>query len=269
MKKPVYIFLVLLCPIFVFSQKVEIGGKVKISIMEEQNTSDSLVVWLPDSTIARRHVSSLPKELPANPTAGDMLYFDGTNWQLLSQGTDGQTLQLNSGMPSWTDCNLSLGQFYKGGYIFYLDATGCHGLVVAPGDQNTGAEWGCSGDEIGGTSSALGTGQSNTDTIVNGCAEAGIAARLCDDLVYGGYDDWLLPSKDELNLMWENLADPDGNNNNSGTGDSNNIGGFGSVHYWSSTEDDSDFAWRQDLGNGNQGSDVKGHNYGVRAVRAF
>ena len=36
---------------------------------------------------------------------------------------------------------LSIGDTYQGGIIFYLDASGCHGLIAAPSDQSTGIVW--------------------------------------------------------------------------------------------------------------------------------
>jgi hypothetical protein len=50
----------------------------------------------------------------------------------------------------------------------------------------------------------------------------GVAARKCDDLALNGYDDWFLPSKDELNQMYLQRSV---------------IGGFHKC-YWSSSEDD-------------------------------
>ncbi|RIV23609.1 hypothetical protein DYU11_11550 [Fibrisoma montanum] len=38
-----------------------------------------------------------------NPTAGDLLYFDGTSWNRLPKGTDGQTLKIVSGQPAWSN----------------------------------------------------------------------------------------------------------------------------------------------------------------------
>lgn len=89
---------------------------------------------------------------------------------------------------------------------------------------------------------------------MSGCAEAGIAARLCNDLVIDIYDDWYLPSKDELNKLYLNIVA---------------IGGFASSLYWSSTENISNFAWFQNFTNGFQNYLSKNNSNYVRAVRAF
>jgi len=89
---------------------------------------------------------------------------------------------------------------------------------------------------------------------MTGCNEAGIAARLCGDLVLGGYSDWYLPSKDELDQLYLNRVA---------------IGGFANLFYWSSTEFDNGGAWIQYFLNGNQFGNGKYDNVVVRAVRAF
>ena len=63
------------------------------------------------------------------------------------------------------------GKTYAGGLIFYLDTTDGSGIVAAPVDQSATAVWGCEDDyiEIGGTSSEIGTGQTNTSLIVSSC----------------------------------------------------------------------------------------------------
>jgi len=159
---------------------------------------------------------------------------------------------------SFTTSNFSIGQNYGGGIIFYIDGTGSHGLIAAQIDQNTGtgAQWGCIGTLISGTSTAIGTGQANTTRIVNGCSTAGIAARICNDLVLNGYNDWFLPSKDELNQMYLQRT---------------LIGGFAPDTYWSSTEYNADYAWAQYIGlSGSQGISNKDSGESrVRAVRAF
>jgi len=163
---------------------------------------------------------------------------------------------------------IGLGSTYQGGIIFYLDGNG-GGLIAAPTDQSSYAEWGCYGTLIG-TGTAIGTGTQNTIDIEAGCTTAGTAADICANLTLGGYSDWFLPSKDELNLMWTNLADSDGDGVNNGVTDPNNIGGFATNDYWSSTEYDNFIAWFQYFNDGFQGNDVKGGNGSdVRAVRAF
>ena len=154
----------------------------------------------------------------------------------------------------------AIGDTHQGGIIFYLDGSG-GGLIAAPSNQSN-AEWGCAGQFIGGTSSAVGTGAANTTAIVSGCPETAIAAKICANLTLGGYSDWFLPSKDELNLMYDNIGPGD----ELGLG---NVGNFSNDYYWSSTEGDNDNAWEQDFYDGEQGNYGKDFADGVRAVRAF
>lgn len=147
-----------------------------------------------------------------------------------------------------------LGASYGGGIIFYIDWTTQHGLISSTSDQSTGTNWGCQGTLIG-TSTGIGSGQANTTAIVNGCSTAGIAARICNDLVLNGYSDWFLPSKDEQDQMYEQK---------------NVIGGFTSTWYWSSSETGPSTAWYQFFSNGYQyGYSKSDATFYVRAIRAF
>ncbi len=179
---------------------------------------------------------------------------------------------INAGGTSYGDqvsvrtTDYAIGESALGGKIAYLlqpgdpgyDANTQHGLVATATDVSVGAEWGCfsfTGSTINGADgTAIGTGNQNTIDIMAGCSTAGIAARLCGDLVLNGYSDWYLPSKDELNKLYINRVA---------------IGGFTSNHYWTSSEVDFYHAWYQDFANGQfTNGDRRSTKY-VRAIRAF
>ena len=71
-----------------------------------------------------------------------------------------------------------IGQEYGGGIIYYIDATGKHGLIVAKEDLGP-APWGCEGTLVPYNSDA----EQMTKNILAACNEPGIAARLCDEYV--------------------------------------------------------------------------------------
>lgn len=116
-----------------------------------------------------------------------------------------------------------IGEYLFGGYIFYIDESGEHGLVCTPTDQSMNVKWGSSAP-AGAAGREIGTGYKNTTDIVTGCPEEGIAAKICHDLEMNGYNDWFLPSVNELFLMYTNLH-------------SKGSGNFEDQYYWSSTQD--------------------------------
>ena len=119
---------------------------------------------------------------------------------------------------------LKIGDEAHGGIIAYIDDTGKHGLVCSLKDMGFD-KW----EE---------------------------AKTKCNNYSFMGKTDWYLPSKFELNLLYENLH-------------MKGLGGFANGFYWSSTENDANFAWLQDFGDGYQGSGNKGYHSDVFAVRAF
>lgn len=93
------------------------------------------------------------------------------------------------------------------------------------------------------------------------------AAQFCRGLQIGEQDDWYLPSRDELMMLWRNLGPYRKN-----TPDLFREGGaeaFNSTWYWSSTEyaQYSSYAWIVGFYDGSQNYTSKLSHYGVRAVR--
>ena len=70
------------------------------------------------------------------------------------------------------------------------------------------------------------------------------------------FSDWRLPNKRELNLMY-------------GVYISGNGAYLSAYYYWSSTENENDVAWKQNVGTGVQLVSGKSSTNPVRAVRAF
>jgi prepilin-type N-terminal cleavage/methylation domain-containing protein len=146
-------------------------------------------------------------------------------------------------------------------------------LIAASDDNSTGYQWGCYGVSVQGALSNT-DGQTNTDEIVSfhyswsepytqspsggggSCHENNngeVAAKLCDDLTLNEHNDWYLPARTELSTLYTNRVA---------------IGGFNTAaYYWSSTEYDSNYAWRMYFSGGSEGGGSKGSDRRVRCVR--
>jgi len=155
---------------------------------------------------------------------------------------------------------LTIGMSYQGGKIAYIDATGLHGLIAAPEDQSTSENilwWNGTDIITEAIGTTIGTGKSNTDKIVTAQGNGSYAAKLCKDLTLGGYNDWYLPSIDELDELYKNRVA---------------IGGFttsGNERYWSSSEVSNSAALRLGFSDGSRVVRSKRYECRVRAVRTF
>ncbi len=128
---------------------------------------------------------------------------------------------------------MNTGDNFGGGTIFYVDSTGQHGLIAAQADM-----------------------QGHSVEEAEGFFTWNDAIATCQKLVAGGYSDWFLPDKDQLNQLYLQKSV---------------VGGFpgGIVHYWSSSEVSEEGAWCGYFHDGDQSMDLKSNALRVRAVRAF
>ena len=209
---------------------------------------------------------------PAAADGSETKVTAGTNVTVTGSGTTASPYVVNATAGSGST-TYSVGDFAQGGIVFWVDETGQHGLVAAKKDQSTGVRWYAG---TYGNTQAKGdgpfSGEANTSIIIAAQVAIGddgstYAARICNELqvTEGGktYGDWYLPSKEELDLMYQNKATIDA------TAGVNGGSGFASAYYWSSTERSNDYAWGQTFDDGYQYLDYKYYTYRVRAVRAF
>ena len=191
----------------------------------------------------------------------------GTNVTVTGTGTSEDPYVVNASSGSATHY---VGELYLGGIVYWVDATGEHGLIASLDDLDggSGVAWSdVTSVVVPGGAQDFYNGASNTDAIIAQQTSTS-AAQLCRNL--GA--DWYLPSHSELELLGDarvainNILANDGNSATNGLTISNSSPyGF----YWSSTERANNDAWVQRLLNGNMDNNFKVHTCRVRAVRAF
>ncbi len=128
---------------------------------------------------------------------------------------------------------IEIGSDFQGGKLLHVFSPGepgyvageLHGIVMAPFDQTNRIAWACCG-WYGGTgvreAIALGLGEINTNLIISKIGNANsLAAVICWNLELNGYDDWYLPSMEELDLIILEKS---------------KLGNFPADKYWSSCE---------------------------------
>jgi hypothetical protein len=165
--------------------------------------------------------------------------------KLPAGGTTGQVLAKanNNNYDTQWVTQYMVGQFAFGGVIFYVDSTGQHGLVAATADEPGTANY------TWGLPTTLGTAQ-----------------YQCANKTAGGYNNWIVPDKAQMTLLYTNRYPIGGSPN----------GGFSSTTlsntsaYWTSTESDSPgFSWYMDFGLGYQNLNSESSFLSVRCIRPF
>lgn len=157
-----------------------------------------------------------------------------------------------------------------GGIIVYAapggipDSSGVRYLEAAPLDQSAGVHWLSTNKPIipeiqGLEPEGIGKGKINTAHLLRTHSSDAFAAKLCHDLVINGYDDWYLPSKEELNLIYLHAKQ---------TGKST----FAHNKYWaSSINPGGPWADQQDFDSGAISCTKKTaiYEFAVRGIRSF
>ncbi len=194
---------------------------------------------------------------------------------------------------------LAIGDIYGGGFYagkIIISGT-TYALVIAPKatGQQSAKVWKTTNSSTAGTSS-LSDGLANSNAMNNATHPS---AQFCRGLSIGGFADWYLPSRDELELCYRNLKPTTTPNtvnaspNTSGNGynaNSSPVGAaytagnpavtalsnfasggseaFDVVRYWSSTETGTaSLAWSQEFSSGSQDHWTKDSGQYARAVR--
>ena len=262
---------------------VVVLAKADVGLGNVDNTSDANK---PVSTAQQAAIAAvLPplannafKILRVNPTA------TGVEWSKL------EDLGLLPGIP---------GTPYGGGFYAGRIKIGADTYLVIFAPKASGEallQWKTDQTATTGTTSTW-DGAANTAAMIAAGAAAHPAAQFCKGLTIGGYTDWVLPAKDQLELLYRNLkpdttanitssganpsSDPVGSNYTAGSPAQTEIAAFktggaeafstGAV-YWSSTENTSTNnntnTWSQLFSTGSQiNSNFKNNSRLVRAVR--
>jgi len=186
-----------------------------------------------------------------------------------------------------------IGEAFGGGFYagqIGVSGVATHNLVVGPVSTayNSAKAWKLVNTTTAGTTSVI-DGPSNS-AAMNDVTHP--AAQFCEGLTIGGFSDWYMPAKNELEVCYYNLKPSTVNNNTSSGTNTNAVPSRGSNYtsgtpaqtsatdfqsggvqafatdpYWSSTENSATQGWRQSFNSGFQGGVNKDYTYAVRAIR--
>jgi hypothetical protein len=164
--------------------------------------------------------------------------------------------------------NHYIGELFGGGIVFHLwkDNSGNeHGLIVSLNDLSNSIAWSNFVNfTIGISAQSTWNGMNNSTAIVNQNPSFNSASKICLDFTFNGFDDWYLPSIDELSLLWQNKY-----NVNRALSSQPSANSLGQSYYWSSTEYSSSSAWLFYFNLGSANFSNKSGLYSTRAIRSF
>ena len=190
---------------------------------------------------------------------------------------------------------LRIGDAYGGGFYAGQISTAGNGiadynLVVGPfASARAVKQWKTTNTSTAGTSSDI-DGPTNSANMNNASHPA---AEFCEGLTIGGFSDWYMPAKNELEVCYYNLKPGTTSNNTSSGINTNAVPSRGSNYtagtpsqtsaslfvettgaeafttsdFWSSTEFNTTLAKYQSFNTGVQNNYFKNKSYSVRAIR--
>ena len=202
------------------------------------------------------------------------------------------------GQGTWTGLPPAIGSAYEGGFFagqIGVGGVATHNLVVGPvaSAQTTSIQYKNVNSATTGADSVIDGPQNTADIVADGNSTVYPAAHFCNNLVIGGFSDWYMPAKNELEVCYFNLK-PTTTSNDTAYGTNTNAvpsrgsnytagtpaqtsaaafvtstgaEAFAAAGYWSSTEYAAGTAWLGYFLNGGQYYAAKFDSNRVRAIR--
>jgi hypothetical protein len=225
--------------VFIFSLFITVNSQAQIGIgTPTPDASAQLDVKSTTKGFLPPRMTSVQRNAITSPANGLTIYNTTTKSYEVYNGTN------------WYSTVHYIGENYGGGIVFYIYDNGQHGLIASNFGSGWGIPWSNGTDRFtGSTGDGLNAGAMNS-TIITATQVADNPSGLfaakasvnesytVDGIRYGG---WYLPSKYELNLLFNQR---------------NIVGGFpntgGAAFFWSSTEVNQSTVWVQDFYTGIQ-----------------
>jgi len=111
----------------------------------------------------------------------------------------GQGIVIENNIISTEPCDYAIGDTFGGGIIFYMDPSGCHGLIHAMTIFEN-VKWDSRSSPVvtGVGLEAIYAGEQNTEVMRRMIPGPNDAANVCTNYAAGGFDDWYLPTSVEI-----------------------------------------------------------------------
>ncbi|UTW64499.1 hypothetical protein KFE98_10285 [bacterium SCSIO 12741] len=160
--------------------------------------------------------------------------YIGTHCEKLNPGKTQQFLDSGKTPKMLFDGGVPLdsiyGKQYAGGRIFYLDTTSGKGIVAAENPPVFEMSWSCQ-IVVPGNGTEIGAGFDNNEKFLQYCGMSG-AIGECHNLYFNAHNDWYIPSRDEIELIYLHLH-------------KRGLGGYSDDLYWSSSIKDTNqiYGW--------------------------